>query len=469
MDRSTHRQASRPRLHGVALVVLALLGALLAWVPQAAAADCTGPGTCLPDGVLVLTFTKTGDPSCQFNATVSWGDGSPSVRLTNIANAQTVQHTYQPGQWTASVTGSGSSPDPSVTCTFTPGTVPVEVPLPDGLPPACSETGEPAGCVFTIGVSKTHLTPEMKANYADGSRKLLEQIDRTEKLLTFPCTPVKVTRDIVKKGLKEVIKNLPAGVLKKWAKKVLDVPDVCSSPTKFLSDKARESAQRYQRLAEDPPDDEYMRVPSAFAEKAPSFGKGGLGKRLRAYAWSVSRLEARLQALVQALERAQGADQAADEPWTIMLSVSAAELALLSADGAATQIAAATQLRASTVAFTKSDVRGRQAALSGLKEHKAAVIKALDGAVSASRFWTALKKTHYDVPARFPQTLTAEIVGALTAAGDSVRLWGETLDPAGRVGRPLRAPGTPSRPLVIEIRTGSSNGCWCIKGVGGAE
>ena len=454
MDRSTHRQASRPRLHGVVLVLLALLGALLSSVPPAAAADCTGPGTCLPDGVLVLTFSKTGDPSCTFNATVSWGDGSPSVRLKDISNGQTVQHTYQPGRWTASVTGNGSSSEPGVTCTFTPGTVPVEVPLPDDLPAACSETGEPPGCVFTIGVSETHLTPEMKANYADGSRKLLEQIDLTEKLLTFPCTPVKVTKDIINKGLKEVIKNLPKGVLKKWAKKVIGVPDVCSSPTKFLSDKARESAQRYQRLAEDPPDEDYMRVPVAFAEKAPSFGSSTLGKRLRAYAWSVSRLEAGLQALVQALERAQGADQAADESWNIMLSVSAADLALLSADGAATQITAATQLRASTVSFTGKDVRSRQAALSGLKGNKSAVLKALDGAVSPARFWKALKKTRYDVPARFPETVTPEIVSALTAAGDSVRLWGETLSPSGRIARPAPPAAKSPRPVVIEVRAG---------------
>ena len=243
-------------------------------------------------------------------------------------------------------------------------------------------------------------------------------------------------------------------MLKKWAKKVLEVPDVCSSPTTFLSDKACESAKRYQRLALDPPDDDYMRVPSAFAAKAPSFGPSTLGDRLRAYARSVSHLEAGLQALVQALERAQGADQAADEAWNILLSVSAADLALLSAEGAATQITAATQLRASTVSFTEKDVRNRQAALDGLETHKSAVLKALDGAVSPARFWKALKKTHYDVPARFPETVTPEIVSALTAAGDSVRLWGETLGSL-REGRPSGWPAARlSRPVVVEVRAG---------------
>jgi len=436
-------------------VLLVLLGALLSRVSPAAASECTGPGICLPDGVLVLTFTKTGDPSCQFNASVNWGDGSPTTRLTNFADGQTVQHTYPPGMWTVSVTGSGSSPNPGVTCTFTPTSVPVEVPLPDDLPPACSETGEPAGCVFTIGVTETHLTPEMKANYADGAKKLLEQIDRTEKLLTFPCTPVKVTKDIIKKGLREVIKNLPKGVLKKWAKKLLEVPDVCSSPTKYLSDKARESAQRYQRLAADPPDENYMRVPPVVVTKPPSFGTSTLGQRVRAYAWSVSRLEARLQALVQALERAQGADLAADEPWTILLSVTAADLAILSSEGAADQIEAATRLRTSTVSYTKKDIRSRQEALAGLKAHKRAVLKALDGAVSPKRFWRALKKTRYVVPDRFPQTLTAGIIDALTAAGESARLWGETLYPAGTGGHPVRVPAKPSRRFAIEIIVGS--------------
>ena len=90
--------------------------------------------------------------------------------------------------------------------------MPVEVPLPDDLPAGLLR--EPAslpGACSRSGCPETHLTPEMKANYADGSRKLLEQIDLTEKLLTFPCTPVKVTKDIIKKGLKEVIKNLPTG------------------------------------------------------------------------------------------------------------------------------------------------------------------------------------------------------------------------------------------------------------------
>jgi hypothetical protein len=165
------RSVPRPRIRRRCLLLLA--GALAVGLPAvpvpSSAQDpgCTGAGICLSDGVLVITFSKTGDPSCRFDASIDWGDGSARTNVPNFQNGQQVTHTYSPGVYTASITGSGSSPDPDVACTFTPSTLTIEVPIGD-LPPVCTDTVQPPGCGFVIRVSETHLTPEMKATTETG-------------------------------------------------------------------------------------------------------------------------------------------------------------------------------------------------------------------------------------------------------------------------------------------------------------
>ena len=170
MAGSPRRQAGRPRLRGVALV-----SDRRCWVrcsrgsrrPLRPPAPARAPAC--PTASWCSRSPRPGIRQCRFNARVTRGDGSPAVRLTNITNSQTVQHTYQPGRWTASVTGSGSSRDQSVTCTFTPATLPVEVPLPDDLPAGLlRDRRTPRVCVHDRGVRDPPHAEEMKANYADG-------------------------------------------------------------------------------------------------------------------------------------------------------------------------------------------------------------------------------------------------------------------------------------------------------------
>jgi hypothetical protein len=416
----------RRRVAGV-LVSCLLASIVLAPIPASAQdPGCTGAGICLPDGLLTITFSKTGDPSCRFDATVDWGDGT-RTNVPNFQNLQEVSHTYSPGVYSVSITGSGSSPDPNVSCTFTPSDLIVEIPIGD-LPPVCTDTVQPPGCVFVIRISETHITPEMKANYRDGAAKLRQQIDRTEQVLTAPCTPVKIGKDIVKKGLREVIKKLPNKAAKKAAKDLLNIPDVCSSPTEYLSDKARESAERYERLADDPPDPNYKQVPRPRVQKTPRFGSDSLAKAVRRYARSLSRAEAIAEALIAAVEKAQGADQDNNEDWATLQTVTAADLARDSADAIETQLEDARGLQNTVRDFVKSDIKKRRRALDILRaRHRSAVLDVVrDSGLNASKFWSAFKKLRYRIP-QVPQIVAPDLVQGITLTLEAMRSLGNVL------------------------------------------
>lgn len=94
--------------------------------------DCTNPSaTCIPDGNYTITFFKTGT-ACTANATITWGDGSTPTQVQDFQDGQQVSHQYtDPGVYTISLTGSASSSDPEVTCTFVPSSFTAEVPEPD--------------------------------------------------------------------------------------------------------------------------------------------------------------------------------------------------------------------------------------------------------------------------------------------------------------------------------------------------
>src|SRR5262252_9461665 len=73
--------------------------------PQAQT-PCPRAVQCVPEGVVTVTFSVSGDTSgCVFNATVTWGDGV-STNVANIVDGQTMTHTYDvPGIYTVHITG----------------------------------------------------------------------------------------------------------------------------------------------------------------------------------------------------------------------------------------------------------------------------------------------------------------------------------------------------------------------------
>ena len=93
------------------------------WQTQAQP-SCPGALQCVPDGVLTVTFSVSGDTAgCVFNATVHWGDGV-ITNVANIVDGQTMTHTYAaPGLYTVHITGSGTPTSPDATCTFNPNTI----------------------------------------------------------------------------------------------------------------------------------------------------------------------------------------------------------------------------------------------------------------------------------------------------------------------------------------------------------
>jgi hypothetical protein len=96
----------------------------------AGSSPCTTAGAiCAPGGQYTLTYTVTGTGDCSWTASIVWGDGTTDT--VNFGSAGfTEEHTYaDPGDYDLSVTGSGTSADPSTTCTFYPYDAEIEVPL----------------------------------------------------------------------------------------------------------------------------------------------------------------------------------------------------------------------------------------------------------------------------------------------------------------------------------------------------
>src|SRR4029450_10043204 len=85
---------------------------------------CPRASQCIPDGVLTVTFSISGDTSgCVFNGTVNGGDGVIN-NVSNIVDGQTMTHTYDaPGTYTVHITGAGTPTSPGATCTFNPNTL----------------------------------------------------------------------------------------------------------------------------------------------------------------------------------------------------------------------------------------------------------------------------------------------------------------------------------------------------------
>ncbi len=85
---------------------------------------CPRAVQCIPDGVLTVTFSISGDTAgCVFNATVNWGDGVIN-NGSNIVDGQTMTHTYDvAGIYTVHITGSGAPTSPDAICTFNSNTL----------------------------------------------------------------------------------------------------------------------------------------------------------------------------------------------------------------------------------------------------------------------------------------------------------------------------------------------------------
>jgi hypothetical protein len=93
------------------------------WQTQAQT-PCPRASQCVPDGVLTITFSVSGDTSgCVFNATVHWGDGV-ITNVSHIVDGQTMTHTYAAaGVYTVHITGAGTPTSPDALCTFNSHTI----------------------------------------------------------------------------------------------------------------------------------------------------------------------------------------------------------------------------------------------------------------------------------------------------------------------------------------------------------
>jgi hypothetical protein len=91
--------------------------------PQAQS-PCPRATQCIPDGVLTVTFSISGDTAgCVFNATVHWGDGGID-HVSHIVDGQKMTHTYDaPGTYTVHITESGTPTSPEAICKFSSNTM----------------------------------------------------------------------------------------------------------------------------------------------------------------------------------------------------------------------------------------------------------------------------------------------------------------------------------------------------------
>ena len=85
---------------------------------------CPRAVQCVPDGVLTVTFSISGDTAgCVFNGTVNWGDGVIN-KVSHIVDGQTMTHTYDvAGIYTVHIMGSGMPTSPDAICTFHSNTI----------------------------------------------------------------------------------------------------------------------------------------------------------------------------------------------------------------------------------------------------------------------------------------------------------------------------------------------------------
>ena len=85
---------------------------------------CPRAVQCVPDGVLTVTFSISGDTAgCVFNGTVNWGDGVINT-VSNIVDGQTMTHTYDvAGIYTVHITGAGTPTSPEAICKFSSNTM----------------------------------------------------------------------------------------------------------------------------------------------------------------------------------------------------------------------------------------------------------------------------------------------------------------------------------------------------------
>jgi len=118
-------EQQRWMMPGVGFLPTVLFIALVAgcpWQPQAQT-PCPSALQCVPEGVLTVTFTVSGDTAgCVFHATVHWGDGVSNT-VSPIVDGQTMTHTYDAaGIYKVHITESGTPTSPEATCQFTPTT-----------------------------------------------------------------------------------------------------------------------------------------------------------------------------------------------------------------------------------------------------------------------------------------------------------------------------------------------------------
>ena len=111
------------RMRFLLTCIFLVLGAGFPWQPHAQS-PCPRATQCLPDGVLTVTFSISGDTAgCVFNATVHWGDGGID-QVSQIVDGQKMTHTYDaPGTYTVHITESGTPTSPEAICKFSANTM----------------------------------------------------------------------------------------------------------------------------------------------------------------------------------------------------------------------------------------------------------------------------------------------------------------------------------------------------------